>query len=153
MKREQAIIILGYPVESSDQLLQKRLKLAQKDAVENHIDCIIVSGKGREGLNEAVYMADWLEKNSYKGEIIKEEASWDTIENLRFCNEICNKKHIGSVKIVTSWFHLSRVNLLATRLLDIPFSLLGAQGGSIELLKEEYEIIQILQKNIEENEL
>ncbi|AYW44728.1 hypothetical protein C7K43_01600 [Tetragenococcus koreensis] len=153
MMKEQAIIVLGYPVKSLEHLLQRRLQLAQKDAEKNQINCIIVSGKGREGINEAEYMANWLVENGYEGQIIKERDSWDTIENLRFCNEICIKNHISSVKIITSWFHLSRVNLLADQLLNVPFSLLGAPGGSVELLKEEYEVIKTLQKEIEEDKL
>ncbi|MDN6423454.1 MAG: YdcF family protein [Tetragenococcus koreensis] len=90
--KEQAIIVLGYPVKSLEHLLQRRLQLAQKDAEKNQINCIIVSGKGREGINEAEYMANWLVENGYEGRIIKERDSWDTIENLRFCNEICIKK-------------------------------------------------------------
>ncbi len=136
MEKYDVLIILGYPIQSKDDILQKRLAKALSYAKQYTIQNLIVSGKGRADEIEADYMAKWLQDHGYKGRIMKETQSRDTIENLLFSNEICKAKNLTKKKIVTSWFHVPRTKLLSSKLIG-KASLLSASGGSLPLALNE----------------
>ena len=136
--KEPTIIILGYPIKSTDHILQKRLQKGLNLAIRNNISQIIVSGHGRSDEIEAAYMADWLVHHGFKGQIIQEKESRDTIENLVFCAKIIQHLAIQEVIIVTSWFHAKRTRTIAEQVLqNTNFSLSLARGGGQELVTAE----------------
>ncbi len=136
MKKVDVVIILGYPIQSKQQILQKRLMKGLTYANKNKIQTIIVSGKGREELNEADYMEKWLQDHQYQGTIIKESHSRDTIENLLFCDVICTNKKLQEKRIVTSWFHYLRSTILCHKLTSHT-KVLPAKGATVVLVFSE----------------
>lgn len=148
------IIILGYPINSKDNILQKRLKKGLNIAQQQQIKQIIVSGHGRNEEIEADYMAIWLKKHGFTGQIIQETQSRDTIENLVFCAKILPELNIQKVIIVTSWFHAQRTRTIAEQVLTkIPFSLSLSQGGGLDLLKAENKYQSLLTEVIKHKTL
>ena len=136
MKKVDVIIVLGYPIQSKQQILQKRLMKALTYANKHQIKTIIVSGKGREELNEADYMEKWLQDHQYQGTVIKEGHSLDTIENLLFCDVICTNKKLQEKRIVTSWFHYLRSTILCHKLTSHA-KVLPAKGATVALVFSE----------------
>ena len=136
MKKVDVVIILGYPIQSKGKILQKRLLKGLTYANKNQIQTILVSGKGREELNEADYMEKWLLDHHYRGTIIKEGHSRDTIENLLFCDVICTNKKLQEKRIVTSWFHYLRSTILCHKLTSHA-KVLPAKGATVALVFSE----------------
>lgn len=120
------VVILGAGVkgETPSLTLSKRLdKAIEYSNIQNKDFKIIVSGgKGSgENISEAEAMKRYLSKKGIKQEIIMEDQSRTTKENLIFSKEIIEKESsrniedIG-VKIITSDFHALRSNLIASKL-------------------------------------
>lgn len=120
------VVILGAGVkgETPSLTLSQRLdKAIEYINVQNKDFKIIVSGgKGSgENISEAEAMKRYLSKKGIKQEIIMEDKSRTTKENLIFSKEIIEKeakRNIGDVgvKIITSDFHALRSNLMASKL-------------------------------------
>lgn len=147
--KNTVIVILGYPIGSKDNILQKRLKKGLGLARQKNINQIVVSGHGRLDEIEADYMKKWLRNHNFNGQIIKESASRDTIENLVYCSEIIKKRGYNDIIIVTSWFHAKRTRTIAEQVLKgYDFSISQSKGGNQELAKKEKKYQNILIKNI-----
>lgn len=120
------VIILGAGVKGETpsltlaQRLEKAIEYVNKQNSELKI--IVSGGQGKgEDISEAEAMKRYLIKNGIKAEIIKEDKSRDTRENLTFSKEILENienKNINDidVKIITSDFHAFRSNLIAKSL-------------------------------------
>ncbi|MBO3092985.1 YdcF family protein [Schleiferilactobacillus harbinensis] len=132
MTHHDVVIVLGYPVQSQKNILQRRLARALRYATSRHITVIIVSGKGRIGAEESTYMATWLKQHRFTGELIEEDQSRDTVENLLNVKIICKKQGFHSPVVVTSWFHIIRTWFLLRRLF-FAFSLIPSSGGTLKL--------------------
>ena len=120
------VIILGAGVKGEtpsltlSQRLEKAIEYINKQNGELKI--IVSGGQGKgEDISEAEAMKRYLINNGIKSEIIKEDKSRDTRENLMFSKVILeeiegeNIKNIN-VKIITSDFHTFRSNLIAKSL-------------------------------------
>lgn len=139
MSNYDVVAVFGYPIKSPGNILQKRLRAAQKLAEQNGIP-IIVSGAGRLQQNESVYMAQWLLNHEFSGVIIKEPKARDTIENAVFTQSICDKKKYNHVVVVTSWFHAIR-SFIILKLFMKNACIRPVSGGSIQLFFNDLKFI------------
>lgn len=115
------LIVLGAKVRPDGQptrALRFRLEAAQAYLAEHPATIAIVSG-GRgidEPLSEAATMAHWLETHGVAHEqIICEDTSTTTAENLAHSTHLVPKLHTARVGIVTNDFHLYRALLTARK--------------------------------------
>lgn len=120
------VVILGAGVkgETPSLTLSQRLDKAIEyiNIQKNDFKIIVSGGKGEgEDISEAEAMKRYLIKNGIKQEIIMEDKSRNTKENLIFSKELIEEdsnreiEDIG-VKIITSDFHALRSNLIASKL-------------------------------------
>ena len=118
------MIILGCQVKpwGPSVLLQDRLNKAL-DYLETHPDTVVVVSGGQgadEPTTEAVAMRDYLTERGFPAEqILLEEQSFNTLQNLRFSMELLEAEGYdvtGEVAVVSNGFHLARVRLLWKRL-------------------------------------
>jgi mannose-1-phosphate guanylyltransferase len=140
MKYVDAVVVLGYPLHSKSDVLQKRLKRALNFANKYDVDTVIASGKGRLNNNESSYMVHWLRGHHYTGKIIQESRSRDTIENILFSGQICQQSNFQSVVIVTSWFHVLRTWIITRQVMHYA-TVIASPGGSIALLCKDLSLI------------
>lgn len=120
------VIILGAGVkgEIPSLTLSQRLKKATEyiNSQNGEVKVIVSGGQGKgEDISEAEAMKRYLVNNGIKLEIIKEDKSRDTRENLLFSKKIIEDiegENINNidVKIITSDFHAFRSNLIAKSL-------------------------------------
>lgn len=113
------VIILGARIDGTrvTKSLAKRLDAAYEYAKDHDNTKLIVSGgKGSgESVTEAQAMEEYLINKGFDpNRIIKEDASTNTDENIRFSREIINKDS-SSVAIVTNSFHLYRAMRIAEK--------------------------------------
>ena len=113
-------MVLGAQVKGDvpSRALKKRLVKAYEYAEENPITILILSGGQGfgENITEAQCMADFLlEKGLPRERILLEEKSTNTMENLKFSNELsgCADKKTG---IISNDFHVYRALKLAEKL-------------------------------------
>lgn len=130
--KEDAVIILGAGLngESPTMPLYNRLVKAEEYYQKNKDVLIIVSGgQGRgETITEAESMKRFLVSKGIPNEqIIKEDKSTSTKENIIFSKRILDEKfqHNYKVAIITNTFHINRAKNLATKL-QIEATTLGA---------------------------
>lgn len=115
-------IVLGCSVKgtSPSMILQERLDAALAYLTENRdAVCILSGGQGEgEDISEAECMYRYLTEMGIDGErLIREDASVNTEENLRYSGEILNKRGLGdTVTIITSEFHAYRAAATAEKL-------------------------------------
>lgn len=120
------VVILGAGVkgETPSLTLVQRLEKAIEyvNSQKKEVKIIVSGGQGSgEDISEAEAMKRYLVDNGIENEIIMEDKSTNTRENLLFSKEIIEKdsnKNIEdiSVKIITSDFHAFRSNLIAKSL-------------------------------------
>lgn len=113
------VIVLGAQMKENgpSDVLERRLKSAISYLEANPDTKVIVSGgKGQnEKVTEAQGMADYLIQAGIAEErILKEEASANTTQNLRFSGELLDKKE-DSVVVITNNFHVFRALHLAKK--------------------------------------
>lgn len=119
-KREvDYVIILGARIDGTrvTKSLAKRLDAAYEYAKDHNNTKLIVSGgKGSgESVTEAQAMEEYLVNKGFDpARIIKEDASTNTDENIRFSRDII-KNDSSSVAIVTNSFHLYRAMRIAEK--------------------------------------
>ena len=107
------ILVLGAQVWPSGPslTLQYRLDTAAEYLEKNpETVCIVSGGQGfNEPFPEAEGMAQYLLKKGIpEDRILKESASRNTVENIRFCMELADLAQAGHVGIVTNDFHICR---------------------------------------------
>ncbi len=125
MDKADYTIILGAGIRGeimTDTLKRRVDKTIEYTKLNNYYGYIVVSGGqgAGESITEAEAMKRYLVKNNIDN-VLKEEKSTDTYENLLFSKEII-EKHSGKsidelkIKIITSDFHLLRSKMLCIKL-------------------------------------
>ncbi len=118
-KDAQYMIILGAQVrgDTPSLTLKARIDAAAK-YLHAHPDVTVICSGGQgsgENLSEAAAIrAGLLDAGIKKERIILEEASTNTVENLRFCKELLPDANVPAI-IVTSDFHCCRAGLIAKK--------------------------------------
>ncbi|GAA0740980.1 YdcF family protein [Clostridium oceanicum] len=126
--KSDCVIVLGCSVygKTPSPFLVERVKEGLKLVKEGYADYIIVSGgKGPgEDISEAEAMKRYLLKKGLKeNQIIKEDKSLTTMDNLTNSKKVMNEKGFNSTIIVSNKFHLKRASLMAKKVdLDASYS-------------------------------
>ena len=126
--KSDCIIILGCSVygKAPSPFLQERLMKGIKLFREGYAEHIIVSGgKGPgEDISEAEAMKKFILSKGLKEEnIIIEDKSKTTMENLTFSKEKMKERNFNSAIIVSNKYHLKRVSLMIKKLkMDASYS-------------------------------
>ena len=128
----QVMVILGcrvMPEGHPSILLQDRLDTAL-DYWEEHPDVTIVTSGGQgsnEPVSEARCMADYLMEGGVpEDQILLEDQSHNTRENLQFAQEIAQEQGMGEeIAVVTQGFHMYRATQLAKAAGFTPYSLVA----------------------------
>ena len=123
LPRTDAIIVLGagltYGTENPSLVLSYRLNqaLAYLDTYPG-TPVIVSGGQGEiELISEATAMQQYLVKAGIPAsQILLEDRSIDTLENLTFSAEITKENNFNTVAIITSDYHCLRAQLLASRI-------------------------------------
>lgn len=118
--KSDCVIVLGCSVygKTPSPFLVERVKEGLKLVKEGYADYIIVSGgKGPgEDISEAEAMKRYLLKKGLKeNQIIKEDKSLTTMDNLTNSKKVMNEKGFNSTIIVSNKFHLKRASLMAKK--------------------------------------
>jgi uncharacterized SAM-binding protein YcdF (DUF218 family) len=127
-KKSDCIIILGCSVYGTNPspFLQSRLMEGINLFKQGYADHIIVSGgKGPgEDISEAEAMKKYIISKGLKEEnVIIEDKSRTTMENLTFSKEKMKEKNFNSAIVVSNKYHLKRVSLMAKKLkIDASYS-------------------------------
>jgi vancomycin permeability regulator SanA len=119
--RARVLLIFGRKLEDErpeqDYIhrLQRGLTLARMEDVER---MLVLGGNSGSHMTEAKAGADWLRAQGFPGHVplILEQASTDSLENLRHARELLKHEELPSVALITSRYHLARCLLLARRL-------------------------------------
>ena len=128
----QVMVVLGcrvMPEGHPSVLLQDRLDTAL-DYWEEHPDVTIVTSGGEgsnEPVSEARCMADYLMEGGVpEDQILLEDQSHNTRENLQFAQEIAQEQGMGEeIAVVTQGFHMYRATQLAKAAGFTPYSLVA----------------------------
>lgn len=133
------MIVLGCQVKpwGPSILLQDRLDKARSYLSEYPETTVVVSGGqgADEPVSEARAMYDYLVENGIPGgQILLEEQSTNTVENLRLSLALLEEGEYdltGGVAVVSNGFHLARVRMLWGRVCDgeVPLSTLAAPSS------------------------
>lgn len=123
------VLILGAGLKGKrlSPTLESRMKLGVEYLKSNPSSKVIVSGgQGPdEDITEAEAMRRYLIANGInRGQIIKEEESTSTIENLRLSKGIMSRNTTSNeILIITSDFHMFRAKMLAKRAGLVPYGI------------------------------
>lgn len=95
--------------------LRRCLRLARSGAAAR---VLLLGGCSGGRVSEAQAGADWLRRHGFPAAVPLqlEQASTDSLENLRHARELLRKGPLPGVALVTSRYHLARCRLLARRL-------------------------------------
>jgi len=95
--------------------LMRALRLAHAGEVER---VLLLGGASGSRTSEAQAGADWLHAQGWPADmpLVLEQASNDSLENLRHARELLREETLPPVALVTSRYHLARCLLLARRL-------------------------------------
>lgn len=118
----QVMVVLGCQVkpDGPSVLLRDRLDTAL-DYLEDHPDMTVVvsGGQGKdEPTTEAQAMADYLREHDFEGELLLEETSHNTWQNVSYTLDLLSEKGYdvtGDVMLVSNGFHLARAEMLWDR--------------------------------------
>lgn len=118
-KGAEYVIVLGAHVNGStiSKALQKRLDAAYDYYRENPDAILILSGAQGKGedLSEAEAMRSYLDHRGIPANrLLKEEASYNTEENIRNCRDLADLEERKTV-IITNRFHLFRSMAIARK--------------------------------------
>ena len=119
--KSDCIIILGCSVygKAPSPFLQKRLMEGINLFKEGYAEHIIVSGGTGPGedISEAEAMKEFILSKGLKEEnIIVEDKSKTTMENLTFSKEKMKERNFNSAIIVSNMYHLKRASLMVKKL-------------------------------------
>ncbi|MDA3913846.1 YdcF family protein [Oleiagrimonas sp.] len=120
-QRAEVVLVFGrklrgeHPERDYRQRLRRGLQLA-RDGVARRM--LLLGGSGGSRTSEAQAGADWLQAQGFPQDVplILEQASNDSLENLRHARELLRTDTLPPVALVTSRYHLARCLLLAQRL-------------------------------------
>lgn len=130
------LIILGAGLKGDipSEVLKYRLNKAVEYYKENPNTIFIVSGgQGKdESISEAEAMEIYLSKRGIPiKNIIKEDKSTSTYENLKFSDEIIKQKGItGDIAVMSNSFHMYRVKIISKKL-NFPLKTVYAKTPAI----------------------
>jgi len=118
----QVMVVFGCQVkpDGPSVLLRDRLGKALS-YLEDHPDMTVVvsGGQGKdEPTTEAAAMADYLREHDFEGELLLEETSHNTWQNVRYSLELLTEKGYDitdDVMLVSNGYHLARVEMLWDR--------------------------------------
>ena len=122
-EKSDYLVILGAGLRGevpSTALFQRLYSSLEYVEINPNVKIVVSGGRGPgESITEAEAMKRFLIKHGVaKGQIIKEERSTSTLENLKFTTEILEKlekKENIEITIVTNNFHMFRAKFLALR--------------------------------------
>ncbi len=120
-EKSDAIIVLGCQLwgDKPSPMLKYRLEKTLELYNSGYGNTIIVSGaQGDDELTtEAFAMKKFLVQNGIpQNNILEEDNSYNTYQNLYYSNEIMEDNNFGSAIIVTNSFHIHRALMIANRL-------------------------------------
>jgi uncharacterized SAM-binding protein YcdF (DUF218 family) len=97
------------------QRLQRCLELARTHSLQR---VMVLGGCSGSRVSEAQAGADWLRAHGFPEQLplMLEQASIDSLENLRHARELLGADTLPPVALITSRYHLARCLLLARRL-------------------------------------
>jgi len=103
------------PERDYRQRLQRALDLVRDGGIER---VLLLGGSSGSRTSEAKAGADWLRGERFPEHVplVLEQASIDSLENLRHARELLREDTLPPVALVTSRYHLARCLLLARRL-------------------------------------
>lgn len=120
-KKSDAILVLGaksYKGNKYNPCLAARVEHAAELYKQGYADKIIMSGgdDSEDGKNEASTMQDIAQKFQIpKNDILLENKSKSTFENIVFSSKLMKERNIKTVVIVTEPFHSPRAGLVAKK--------------------------------------
>jgi len=129
-------VVLGSKVEA-DGTPSPRLRARLDKTVELYqagaFPLVIASGgTGKEGFDEAKVMTEYLVAHGIPGErVIKDGSGATTYSSARFAAKIVRERRLGSVFVISQYFHVPR-SCLALRRFGVPM-VLGAHARHFEL--------------------
>jgi uncharacterized SAM-binding protein YcdF (DUF218 family) len=116
-QKADVIVVLGCAVwgQEPSPALKERIDKASELYQKGYAERIIASG-GRgygEELSEAATIKKMLVKRGIpKKNIIEENNSTNTVENLKFSKQIMKKQNFDTAIIVTNYFHMYRASMI-----------------------------------------
>lgn len=120
-QKVDVLIVLGCPCEDNGNLSptqMKRIKKAAQTIQKYKIShCITTGGSAHNRYNESIVMGKELLKQC-QVELIYEDQSKTTYENMLFCKQICKQYHFQSIGIVTSRLHTTRAYAMSKKFFD-----------------------------------
>lgn len=152
----KCLIVLGAGLKGDvpSEVLKYRLDKAVEYYKENPNTIFIVSGgQGKDELiSEAEAMEIYLSKRDIPiKNIIKEDKSTSTYENLKFSDEIIKQKGItGDIAVMSNSFHMYRVKMISEKL-NFPLKTVYAETPAIVfpnyMLREYFALLNEYRKN------
>ena len=152
----KCLIVLGAGLKGDvpSEVLKYRLDKAVEYYKENPDTIFIVSGgQGKDELiSEAEAMEIYLSKRDIPiKNIIKEDKSTSTYENLKFSDEIIKQKGItGDIAVMSNSFHMYRVKMISEKL-NFPLKTVYAETPAIVfpnyMLREYFALLNEYRKN------
>ncbi|AVQ31006.1 YdcF family protein [Fusobacterium varium] len=152
----KCLIVLGAGLKGDvpSEVLKYRLDKAVEYYKENPNTIFIVSGgQGKDELiSEAEAMEIYLSKRDIPiKNIIKEDKSTSTYENLKFSDEIIKQKGItGDIAVMSNSFHMYRVKIISEKL-NFPLKTVYAETPAIVfpnyMLREYFALLNEYRKN------
>ena len=150
------LIVLGAGLKGDipSEVLKYRLNKAVKYFKENPDTIFIVSGgQGKDELiSEAEAMEIYLSERGIPiKNIIKEDKSTSTYENLKFSDKIIKEKEItGDIAVMSNSFHMYRVKMISKKL-NFPLKTVYAETPAIVfpnyMLREYFALLNEYRKN------
>lgn len=120
-KYVDALIVLGCPAydDGSMSITQKmRVEKAAEAVMKYKIPlCIFTGGKAHNQYSEAHIMADYFTQLTHQKALI-EDQSTTTYENMKYCQKLCEERHLSEIGILTSAYHASRAYAMSHKFFD-----------------------------------
>lgn len=130
------VIVLGHKLNNNhaDETFKYRLRKALEYADNNPNSKFVLSGGITKGntISEAQIMKDYLTKNGVANELILEDKSIDTVENIINCKNYIDNKQ--KVVLISSNYHIVRSRMIC-RLLGLKVKGIGVYTPIFVLLK------------------
>ena len=120
MTEHDSIVVLGAQVRPDGtplQTLKRRLLLALEVWRKTPVPIVCCGAKGRdEPETEACFMARFLAENGVPhAALLLEDASYDTIQNIRNAKILLQKSGLSKPLLITSDYHLPRAKAICRK--------------------------------------
>ena len=135
MTEHDSFVVLGAQVRpdgTPSQTLKRRLLLALEVWRKTPVPIVCCGAKGRdEPETEACFMARFLAENGVPhAALLLEDASYDTIQNIRNAKILLQKSGLSKPLLITSDYHLPRAKAICRK---EKLSLAGGRGSRSRL--------------------